>query len=133
MSNLQALKGLYDAFGRGDLPAVLGVMHERIDWREPESMPYGSQVGRQAVAENIFGAVLRDVTGFTVTVDEFVDGGDVVVTIGNYRGTGVKTGISFDTPFVHVWRFTDGKASYFRTYTDTKIWYDALGVGAVGV
>jgi ketosteroid isomerase-like protein len=128
MSNLQTLKGLYDAFAKGDMPTILGAMHEQIEWSEPESLPYKSQVGPQAVLENIFGRVLQDIGGFTVTPEEFVDGGgDVIVSIGRYRGTGTKTGIALDTPFVHVWRFKDGKLSYFRTYTDTKQWIDAVG------
>lgn len=127
MSNLQTVKGIYEAFGKGDLPGVLAVMHERIEWYEPEGLPYENQVGPQAVAENVFGRVLQDVNGFSVSPEEFVDGGDTIVSLGRYRGTGVKTGIAFDTPFVHVWRFTNGKASYFRTYTDTKMWAVALG------
>lgn len=127
MSNLQTLKGLYAAFAKGDVPAILGAMHDQIEWQEPESLPYKNQVGPQAVGQNIFGRVLQDVAGFTVTPEEFVDGGDVIVSLGRYRGTGAKTGMALDTPFVHVWRFKDGKLSYFRTYTDTKQWLDAIG------
>ena len=75
-ANLERLKGLYEAFAKGDVQAVLGAMHDRIEWREPASLPYQDQIGPQAVAENIFGRVLQDVTGFTVAPEEFVDGGD---------------------------------------------------------
>jgi ketosteroid isomerase-like protein len=127
-ANLDRLKAVYEAFATGDVAAVLGAMHDRIDWREPASLPYQSQVGPQAVAENIFRRVLQDVTGFTVAPEEYVDGGDTIVTIGTYRGRGAKTGLTLDTPFVHVWKFQDGKLSYFRTYTDTKAWLDVLRV-----
>ena len=127
-ANLDRLKGVYAAFAKGDVQGVLGAMHDRIEWREPASLPYEDQIGPQAVAENIFGRVLQDVTGFTVSPEEFVDGGDTIVSIGTYRGQGAKTGMAFETPFVHVWKFQNGKLSYFRTYTDTKVWVDALGV-----
>ena len=70
---------------------------------------------------------MQDVTSLTVAPEEVVDVGDTIVTLGRYRGTGVKTGISFETAFVRVWRFKNGKASYFRTYTDTKVWAAAVG------
>ena len=66
-ANLDRLKGVYAAFAKGDVQAVLGAMHDRIEWREPASLPYQDQIGPQAVAENIFGRVLQDVTGFTVS------------------------------------------------------------------
>ena len=127
MSNLQTLKGVYEAFAKGDVPSVRASMDDQINWEEPESLPYESQVGPDAVLQNIFGRVFQDVAGFTVTPEEFVDGGDVIVSLGRYRGTGTKTGKALDTRFVHVWRFKNGKLSYFRTYTDTKHWLDAVG------
>jgi ketosteroid isomerase-like protein len=126
-SNLQTVKNVYAAFAQGDVPAILAAMHERIEWHEPESLPYQNQIGPQAIAENVFGRVFQDVTGFTIAAEEFIDGGDTIVTIGRYRGRGSQTGIAIDTPFVHIWRVRDGKLSYFRTYTDTKHWLDALG------
>ena len=126
-SNLSTLKGVYDAFGQGDVPAVLAAMHPDIDWREPQSLPYADQKGPAAVAQNIFMRVVQDVAGFTVTPEQFVDGGDTIVTLGRYRGTGAKTGVPLDTPFVHVWKFRDGKLTFFETFTDTKQWLDVLG------
>ena len=127
-ANLQQLKALYGAFAKGDVPTVLGLMDDRIEWNEPASLPYENQVGPQAIAENIFGKVIQDVSDFSVVPEEFVDGGDTIVTLGTYRGRGTKTGMSIETPFAHVWRFRNGKISFFRTHTDTKIWTDALGV-----
>ena len=129
-ANLDQLKRLYDAFARGDVASVLGVMDDRIEWREPDSLPYEDQVGPQAVAENIFARVLQDVNEFVVTPEEFVDGDETIACTGRYSGRGAKTGLSFNTPFVHVWKFRNGKIVYFRTYTDTKVWADVLGIGA---
>jgi ketosteroid isomerase-like protein len=127
-ANADALRKLYEAFGTGDMATVLGAMDERIDWQEPAGVPFESQVGPQAVAENIFGPLATQIEGFTVTPDEFIDGGDVVAAIGRYGGKGVENGVVLDAEFVHVWRFgSDGKATGFRTYTDTHLWRQALG------
>ena len=40
MSNVQLARDVYDAFGRGDIPAVLDTMDPDIEWREAEGNPY---------------------------------------------------------------------------------------------
>lgn len=34
MSNADVVRGLYEAFGRGDVPSVLGLLAPDVDWRE---------------------------------------------------------------------------------------------------
>jgi ketosteroid isomerase-like protein len=34
-ADLQTLQGAYEAFNRGDIPAVLAVMDANIEWNEP--------------------------------------------------------------------------------------------------
>lgn len=127
-ANTDAVRKVYDAFGAGDVPAVLGAMDDKIDWQEPTSLPFENQVGPQAVAENIFGPIVTQVEGFSVTPEEIIDGGDIVCAVGTYRGTGAATGVALDAEFVHVWRFgSDGKITGFHTYTDTHLWRQALG------
>jgi hypothetical protein len=118
--NVDTARGMYEAFARGDVEAVLGAMDPNIDWVYPEGALYETQVGPQAVAENVFGPVAKEIPDFTVTVDEYVDGGDVVCTIGRYGGTGAATGQSLNSDFVHVLRFgADGTLVRFQEYTDT--------------
>lgn len=127
-ANTEAIRKLYDAFGTGDVPAVLAAMDDKIDWQEPTGLPFRNQVGPQAVAENVFGPVTTEIEGFSAVPEEIIDGGDVVAAIGRYGGTGAKTRVALDTEFVHVWRFgSDGKITGFRTYTDTHLWRQALG------
>jgi uncharacterized protein len=32
MSNIETVKGVYEAFGRGDIPAILEVIADDIEW-----------------------------------------------------------------------------------------------------
>ena len=44
------ISGLYEAFGRGDIPAILAMIDEQIDWHAPENLPHGGHFqGRDAV------------------------------------------------------------------------------------
>jgi ketosteroid isomerase-like protein len=124
------VKSIYAAFGRGDVPAVLGAFDPGIHWREAEGFLYADgnpYAGPQAVAEGVFMRLVTDVDNFGVFPENFVDGGDTVVVEGRYRGTMKKTGTKVDAQFAHVWQVRDGKVVRFQQYTDTRQWAKAAG------
>ena len=119
------VKGIYAAFARGDVPAVLGAFDPAIQWNEAENFLYADgnpYAGPMAVAQGVFQRLVADVDGFTVVPENFVDGGDTVVVEGRYRGTMKKTQAKVDAQFAHVWRIRDGKVIRFQQYTDTEQW-----------
>lgn len=132
--NVAVIKGIYEAFGRGDVPAVLGAMTPDIVWNEAENFPYADRnpyVGPQAVLEGVFGRVLADWEGFQVVPEEILDAGETtVVMLGRYRGTHKVTGKAKNPQIVHVWRITNGKASRFQQYADTLHTARAAGIVA---
>jgi uncharacterized protein len=128
--NSDVVKGIYEAFGRGDVPAVLGAFDPGIEWNEAEGYMYtdgNPYMGPQRVAEGVFMRILSDVDSFTVTPQNIVDGGDTVVAEGRYRGTMKATGAPLDAQFAHVWHLRDGKVARFQQYTDTAQWMKASG------
>ena len=118
--SLELVKGTYEAFGRGDVAAVLGAMAVDIVWDEAAGMPYGGVYhGGDAVAQNVFGPISEDVVGFAVSPEEFIASGDAVAAVVRYTGTGKATGKKLDIPAVHVWNVRDGKLQQFRQFIDT--------------
>ena len=127
MSNLNSVRGVYDAFAKGDIPAVLDFLSPKIDWTEAEGFPYGgTYVGPQSVLEGVFMRLGTEWEGFAAVPDEFIDGGDTVVVLGKYSGTYKATGKSFQANFAHVWKVREGKAVRFVQYVDTLIVQKAL-------
>ena len=127
MSNLNSVQGVYDAFAKGDIPAVLGFLSSDVDWTEAEGFPYGgTYTGPNAVLEGVFMRLGTEWESFAVVPDEFIDGGDTVVVLGKYRGTYKATGKSFQANFAHVWKVREGKAVKFVQYVDTLIVHRAL-------
>jgi uncharacterized protein len=126
-SNAEVVKGIYESMGKGDVGAMLATFDEKIEWLEPESLPYEDQVGPQAIAENTLSKVVQDIQDFSLNMAEIHDAGDVIFALGTYRGTGTAGGKALEAPYVHVWRLRDGKVTGFRTYTDTHNWLQALG------
>ena len=122
MSDLSAVRGVYDAFGKGDIPAVLGFLSPGVEWTEAEGFPYGgTYVGPDAVLEGVFMRLGTEWEGFAAAPDEFIDGGDTVVALGKYSGKYKATGRSFQANFAHVWKLREGKAFRFVQYVDTLI------------
>lgn len=121
-SNGQLIQDLYTAFAAGDAPAVLGMFHPQIHWMEAENIPYADRNpyrGPQAVAEGVFGRIMTEWEGFTVTPEKIVDGGDTVVAMGRYRGVFKATGLPLDAQFVHAWSIDGGQIVRFQQYADT--------------
>ena len=118
--SVDVVKGIYEAFARGDVPGVLGAFADDIEWYEAEGMPYGGlHRGGEAVAQKVFGPITEDVDGFAVTPEEFIASGDAIAVVTRYTGTGKATGKALDVPAVHVWDIGDGKATRFRQFMDT--------------
>ena len=118
--SVEFVRGVYDAFGRGDVPAVLGAFADDIEWFEAEGMPYGGlHRGPEAVAQNVFGPITEDVDGFALVLEEFLDSGESVAAVVRYTGTGKATGKALDVPAVHVWDVRDGQLARFRQFIDT--------------
>jgi uncharacterized protein len=125
--NLDVVKGAYEAFGRGDVPAVLATMADNIEWHEAEGLPYGGvYTGGDAVVENVFGPITNDFPDFAVTPEEFIASGDSVVAVVRYTGTGKATGEQLNLPAVHVFDMRDGKVAKFRQFIDTAKFLEVL-------
>ena len=134
MSNIKWVTGLYEAFGRGDIPAVLGAFDPNISWSEAENNPYqpdgSAWIGPDAVVQNLFMRLADDWESFTVTPKQFHDAGSTVVVEGRYSGTAKATGKSIDAQFCHVWGVSGEKITSFQQYVDTAQLNDVLGASA---
>ena len=134
-ANAQLIQSLYDAFARGDAASVLGALDSQVVWNEAENIEYADRnpyVGPQAVAEGVFGRLMTDWDGFSVTPQRYVSEGDVVVVTGRYRATHKATRTPLDAQFVHVWTIRDGRVVEFQQHADTLQFARASrGVAAV--
>jgi ketosteroid isomerase-like protein len=122
MSNADVISGVYAAFPKGDIPAVLGAMAPDIVWNEAENFIYADgnpYVGPEAILQGVFMRLGTEWNGFSVTEEELIDGGDTIVTRGRYGGAFKATGKSINAQFAHVWKFKNGKIASFQQYVDT--------------
>ena len=114
-SNAELLRRGYEAFAKGDIPAVLAIFDEDITWHVPGRSPLSGDyrghdevVGFFATAMELSGGTLR------VQLDEIIGDGDKVVALTTV--TAERNGRSWSSPEVHVWRMPDGRAVEFREF-----------------
>jgi ketosteroid isomerase-like protein len=127
--NVQIVRGVYEAFGKGDVPTVLGHMDQSIEWNEAENFIYADRnpyVGPQAVLEGVFMRIGADWDGFTVTPEEWLDAGERIAVLGTYSGMHKVTGREVRAQFAHIWSVRKGKVVRFQQYTDTKQFADTV-------
>jgi hypothetical protein len=120
--HVSLVKQVYDAFAKGDVSAVLATFDPQIDWREAEGFAYADgnpYIGPEAVLQGVFGRLMSEWNGFTVTPREFLATTDGVVALGRYTATNKATGRALDAQFAHIWRVQNGKLRYFQQFTDT--------------
>lgn len=130
MTNGEIIKGLYEAFATGNVPAVLGAFDENISWTEAEGFMYaGTYEGPNGVLTGVFMRIVTEWDAFTVVANKIVDGGDGnVISTGTYSGKFLKTGKSMSVPFAHEWELRDGKIVKFHQHTDTLVIARDLGL-----
>jgi uncharacterized protein len=129
MSNTDTLKQGYEAFSQGDLEGATENFADDIRWENPEApqVPnHGVTEGKDAVKQ-LFAELGNFWDSFRITPDEFIESGDTVVVLSHSEATGKETGKDVKLPWVHVWRFSDGKVTEVQALTDTALAADALG------
>jgi ketosteroid isomerase-like protein len=85
-SSADVVRGLYDAFARADIPAILGALDENIDWRSPENLPHGGDfAGRDAVGR-FFEGIGESWENLVVDVQEVISSGEQVVVLARAHG-----------------------------------------------
>jgi ketosteroid isomerase-like protein len=127
-ANTDTIRGLYEAFARGDIPAVLEALDANVEWQEAECFLYADQnpyMGPEAVLSGVFARIGGEWEDFEVRPDSFLDAGEAVIAQGHYSGVYKATGRKVLAQFAHVWTLRGGKVLTFRQYTDTKQFSEA--------
>jgi uncharacterized protein len=120
--NVAVVRGIYEAFGSGDVPAAVAAMSPEIEWNEAENFPYSDRNpyrGPDAILGGVFARIFEEWDGFGVVPEQFHDAGDTVIMTGRYTGTCKATGQAMNPQVAHIWTLAGGKAVRFQQLVDT--------------
>jgi uncharacterized protein len=122
-SNVEATRKGYEAFQRGDIPALIrDLIDDNCIWISPgpkDILPWaGTFRGKQEIA-NFFVKVAENVEFSEFGPHEMIEQGDTVVVLGALAGRAKKTGKAVKNEWAHVFKFSQGKVVLFQEYIDT--------------
>lgn len=120
--NLDVVRRLYDAFGRGALEEMLALLDADVSWRTPGApdLPTGGlRHGIPAVGE-FFAVLLNTFDVADFTPHDFLAAGDKVVVLGTSREGPKGSGRLVDFRWVHVFTFRNGKIVAFEEPADVS-------------
>ena len=121
MTPTELIQQAYAAFGRGDVPGVLALLADDVQWRfnAGADVPYGGvHVGKAAVGR-WFATVAEsdDIQQFEPR--EFLEGPNHVTVIGWERTRPLPGGVPFESDWIHVFTVEGGRITRFIGTLDT--------------
>lgn len=130
MSHTGTVQKIYEAFGQGNIPAILECVSPSVEWEygvNSTDVPWlQPRRGREGVVEffQALGGAL-EVTKFQPKV--LLEQGNLVVALTDFEATVKATGRQIvEEDDVHIWYFdSDGLVSRFRHRIDTHHQYEA--------
>jgi uncharacterized protein len=130
-TNVAVVQQGYEAFGRGDIPAVLDLLTDDAEWtmQGPSVIPFaGTFRGREGIAQ--FFTLLDETLEFEqFEPRQFIGQGDTVVVLGYERDVVKQTERGFEEEWAHVYTLRDGKIATGLFIEDTAAYVEALSAG----
>ena len=120
--NVAVVRGIYEAFAKGDVPSVLGAFDPGISWEESTAPghPWGGiNTGPDNVLNKVFMQIMGNFDSFSVVPTEYVGADDRVFALGTITGTAKATSKSFSADFCHILTVKDGKVTRFQGIEDS--------------
>jgi uncharacterized protein len=122
--NVKVIQSVYEAFGRGDVAAIVDATTDDVDWAseaaDASGAPwYGVRRGHAAVAAFFedFGSTM-EVEEFTPVVFAATD--TDVLTVVHFRARTRASGRSVAMDLHHRFTFRNGKIAYYRGTEDSQ-------------
>jgi ketosteroid isomerase-like protein len=110
------IRAAYAAYNRGEVEAVLDLLHPDVEWIPPPSSidPHprrGRDAVRQYLAPNFFESQKAEPI-------EILEEGDRILVIARVRARGRGSGIEIDGTSFHLWTVAEGRATRFAAFGD---------------
>jgi uncharacterized protein len=113
--NLDLIRRGYEAFGRGDITSVLGILDPNIHWHVPGRSPLsGDYKGHDEVIAFFTKTQELAAGTFSIEINDMLASKQRVVVLCTVSAQ--RHGQDWSTPEVHVWRVMNGQAVEFREY-----------------
>lgn len=124
-TNLATITRLYEAFGSGDVDAILAVVADDVDWAADASTDVAPWYGRRTTKAEVagfFAGIAGAIEVLEFTPLAMAANGDAVFAFIRFSYRGLESGQQATANLHHYFRFNnDGKIVYYRGSEDTAL------------
>jgi uncharacterized protein len=120
--NIDLIKRLYEAFGKGDIEAIVDHLADRFVWRfdPPPTVPFaGDYKTPDEVRRGFFGSLAESQKDQALNPEEFIAQDDRVVMVGRYSAVVTATNKRIDVAVVHIFTIQNGKITRYMNFSDS--------------
>ena len=125
--NVDVVQGAWDAFGRGDIDAVLEAISPSAETRVPESLPWGGTYAGPDGFQEFLAKLEASFQAFSNTPQKVLGADDNhVVVVARTKGR-TKGGGTVEGTTIWIYQLRDGKIADAESFGDTAQVLEALG------
>jgi ketosteroid isomerase-like protein len=125
--NVDVVQGAWDAFGRGDIDAVLDVIAPSAETRVPETLPWGGTYAGPEGFADFIAKLNENFDQFSATPDKVLGADDNhVIVVAKVKGR-TRKGATIENRAVWVYQLREGRIADAETFGDTAQVLQALG------
>lgn len=122
-NKLEIVQALYKSFFSRDFTTILNMLSTEVEWSEPAN-PYnpagGTRHGHEGFLEWLkVGNEAEEI--LELDLKKFLSNDDSVAVVGFTKCLARATGKTYETEFVHLFTFSDGKIIKFSEFFDTYV------------
>ena len=129
--NVETVRGVYDAWQRGDFERALEPFHEDVEWFGPPDISRagggGVARGHEGVSRSV-GRWMGAWVDLRFELRELIDFGDEVMAEGWQQGRGRGSGVEVSEEIFSVWTLRAGKIVRQRMFRDKAQALEAAGL-----
>jgi len=119
-SALAVVQEVFRCFAAHDVPGLVALLDEDVEWHEPDvDVPWRGVHRGYAGFAAWLRIVGRELPDLAVQPDEFIVADGTVVVLGHESARVTATGQTYHSDFVFVFRVRNARLASFRAYHDT--------------
>jgi ketosteroid isomerase-like protein len=126
--NVELLRRIYERWGAGDFRPDPSLGQDFTITMGPEFPDTGVHAGLEGVAAYMR-AFLEPWEWITITAEELIDSGDLVLVRVLQSGTGASSGVAVELRYFHLWTFDGARAVGMETIMHETDALAAIGRG----
>jgi ketosteroid isomerase-like protein len=126
--SITVVRGFYETLLRGDLDGILDLLDPQVEWRAPESLPWGGVFHGHEGFREFFGKLFGQPVDSRREIRQYLSAGDRVVVLLRLFGRRKGHEVEIELPEVHIWTVRNGKILGLEAYFDTAMFLGALEI-----